>query len=38
MLEVPDIADYGFPAQPEYEVRLKHAGGPLSPLAGRGLG
>jgi len=27
MLEVPDVVDYGFPAQPEYEVRLKHAGG-----------
>lgn len=27
MLEVPDIADYGWPAQPEYEVCLKHAGG-----------
>lgn len=27
MLEVPDIADYGFPPQPEYEVRLKHQGG-----------
>jgi len=27
MLEVPDVADYGFPAQPEYEVRLRHAGG-----------
>ena len=25
MLEVPDVADYGFPAQQEYEVRLKHA-------------
>ena len=27
MLEVPDVVDYGFPAQSEYEVRLKHAGG-----------
>jgi homogentisate 1,2-dioxygenase len=27
MLEVPDVADYGRPAQPEYEVRLRHAGG-----------
>jgi len=27
MLDVPDIADYGFPAQPEYEVRLRHSGG-----------
>jgi homogentisate 1,2-dioxygenase len=24
MLEVPDIVDYGFPPQPEYEVRLRH--------------
>ena len=27
MLEVPDVADYGWPTQDEYEVRLKHAGG-----------
>jgi homogentisate 1,2-dioxygenase len=27
MLEVPDIADYGWPRQDEYEVRLKHASG-----------
>jgi homogentisate 1,2-dioxygenase len=27
MLEVPDIVDYDFPTQPEYEVRLRHAGG-----------
>ena len=27
MLEVPDVADYGWPKQDEYEVRLKHAGG-----------
>jgi homogentisate 1,2-dioxygenase len=27
MLEVPDIADYGFPKEDEYEVRLKHEGG-----------
>jgi len=27
MLEVPDIVDYGFPPQKEYEVRLRHAGG-----------
>jgi len=27
MLEVPDVVDYGFPAQSEYEVRLKHHGG-----------
>jgi homogentisate 1,2-dioxygenase len=27
MLEVPDVVDYRFPAQPEYEVRLRHAGG-----------
>jgi homogentisate 1,2-dioxygenase len=27
MLEVPDVVDYGFPAQPEYEVRLRHQGG-----------
>ena len=24
MLEVPDIVDYGFPAEKEYEVRLRH--------------
>jgi homogentisate 1,2-dioxygenase len=24
MLDVPDVADYGFPAQSEYEVRLCH--------------
>lgn len=24
MLDVPDVAEYGFPAQPEYEVRLCH--------------
>ena len=24
MLEVPDIVDYGWPKQPEYEVRLRH--------------
>ncbi len=27
MLEVPDVVDYGFPAQAEYEVRLKHQSG-----------
>ncbi len=27
MLEVPDVADYGWPKQDEYEVRVKHAGG-----------
>src|SRR5438105_4309876 len=27
MLEVPDVADYGWPKQDEYEVRLKHDGG-----------
>jgi homogentisate 1,2-dioxygenase len=27
MLEVPDIVDYGWPKQDEYEVRLKHHGG-----------
>jgi homogentisate 1,2-dioxygenase len=27
MLEVPDVVDYGFPAQSEYEVRLHHQGG-----------
>jgi homogentisate 1,2-dioxygenase len=27
MLEVPEIVDYGFPAEPEYEVRLRHKGG-----------
>ena len=27
MLEVPDVADYGWPKQDEYEVRIKHAGG-----------
>ena len=27
MLEVPDVADYGWPAQDEYGVRLKHAAG-----------
>ena len=27
MLEVPDIADYGWPKQDEYEVRMKHSGG-----------
>jgi hypothetical protein len=27
MPEVPDVADYGWPKQDEYEVRLKHAGG-----------
>jgi homogentisate 1,2-dioxygenase len=28
MLEVPDVADYGWPEQPEYEVRLRHGLGP----------
>ena len=27
MLEVPDVVDYGWPRQDEYEVRVKHAGG-----------
>ena len=27
MLEVPEIVDYGFPAEKEYEVRLRHKGG-----------
>jgi len=27
MLEVPDVADYGWPKQDEYEVRIKHAAG-----------
>jgi len=27
MLEVPDVADYGWPKQDEYEVRIKHTGG-----------
>ncbi len=27
MLEVPDVADYGWPAEREYEVRLRHEGG-----------
>jgi homogentisate 1,2-dioxygenase len=27
MLEVPDVVDYGFPAEKEYEVRLRHKGG-----------
>ncbi len=27
MLDVPDIVDYGWPAEAEYEVRLRHAGG-----------
>ena len=27
MLEVPDVADYGWPAEQEYEVRLRHKGG-----------
>ena len=27
MLEVPDVVDYGWPKEDEYEVRLKHAGG-----------
>ena len=30
MLDVPDVADYGFPAQSEYEVRLRHKGGESS--------
>ena len=28
MLEVPDVADYGWPEQAEYEVRLRHGFGP----------
>jgi homogentisate 1,2-dioxygenase len=28
MLEVPDVVDYGWPEQPEYEVRLRHGLGP----------
>jgi len=27
VLRVPDVADYGWPKQDEYEVRIKHAGG-----------
>src|SRR5215831_8869235 len=30
VLEVPDVVDYGWPNQDEYEVRMKHAGGHTS--------